>query len=74
MKYKAVQSEYFSEERAALSKQHDKQITNLIKEIIEDPIRKSLIMQEDFEGLRRRAKGRIRILFSVCGDCRKHDE
>lgn len=72
MQYEPIQAENFAVERDELKNQYGHLISNLIRDIIQEPFRNSVVMEEDYKGMRRRAKGRIRILYSVCGDCREN--
>ena len=46
----------------------------MIEEITRDPLRKSEVMKDDYKGLRKRRKGRIRILYAYCKDCRERGD
>lgn len=46
----------------------------LIKDILQNPLRKSEIMKHKYKGLRKRKRGRVRILFTLCSECRERGE
>lgn len=51
-----------------------KKIKALLDEITKNPLRKSEVMKAHYKGLRKRKKGRIRILYAYCKDCRERGD
>lgn len=71
----ADQTKTFHRNLGGLEGVHSKLAKKLIDEIRENPLHDSIVMRAEYQGLRRRAKGRVRILFTYCRDCReRHDE
>lgn len=68
------QTETFNKGFKSLNKQYNKKVEALIKEIMKGPLRKSELMKGDYKGLRKRKKGRIRILYAYCKDCRERGD
>ena len=66
----AFQTETYQECFNSLNKEYHNRVKALIKEIAQNPLLKSEIMKSDYKGLRKRKKGRIRILYAYCKDCR----
>lgn len=46
----------------------------LIKDVLDDPLRRSELMRDKYKGLRKRRRGRVRILFVLCSECRERGE
>jgi mRNA-degrading endonuclease RelE of RelBE toxin-antitoxin system len=70
----AFQTETFERGIRGLDGKFQKIAEKLRDEIIEDPLRNSLVMKADYRGLRRRGKGPIRILYAYCKDCRQRSD
>jgi len=67
-----LQTPEFGKQYKKLDGSFKKQAKKLIQEIIQDPLRKSSVMEADYKGLRKRRKGsRIRVLYGYCKDCRE---
>ncbi len=70
----ALQAEEFKNDFSSLQKSDQTIAKKLIDEILQDPLRTSEVMKADYRGLRKRRKGRIRILFAYCKDCRQRND
>ena len=74
MMIEAFQTDTFVDNLRKLDGSYRKIADKLIKEIIQGPMRNSEIMQVDYEGLRKQRKGRIRVLYAYCRDCRERND
>jgi len=70
----ALQTEEFSEELAGLERNSAEIAKKLIQEIRDYPLRNSELMVSDYQGLRKRRKSRVRILYAYCKDCRSRND
>jgi mRNA-degrading endonuclease RelE of RelBE toxin-antitoxin system len=66
----ALKTPTFDDQYKELSNQYKQKMDDLIKEITQDPLNKSELMMSVYKGLRKKKKGRIRILYTYCKDCR----
>ena len=68
------QTETYQECFKNINKEYHKKVSVLIKEISQNPFMKSELMKGDYKGLRKRKKGRVRILYAYCKDCRERGD
>lgn len=68
------QTETYEECFCGLNKEYHNKVKALLKEITQNPLLKSEIMKSDYKGLRKRKKGRVRILYAYCKDCRNRGD
>lgn len=69
-----LQTQQFNEDFLSLEKTERERAKNLIEEMKLNPMRNSEIMKGDYKGLRKRRKGRIRLLYAYCKDCRNRND
>lgn len=68
------QTETYQECFSGLNREYHNKVKALIKEITQNPLLKSELMKSDYKGLRKRKKGRVRILYVYCKDCRERGD